>query len=389
MTQVEQNRYRRFDHWFEATTWLIAVGFAWLTYSLSGTRAAGREGWLYFIAGLFAVSATLFGRIMPPSSERGVRYSADDKVLFASITLFALITAYFYDLGVMPEPLVFAYFIPILASSTLLDEKIVLAESALALLAITFVQASSLSGGAFFNSALILRLAVFAAIASAALFMTTELRKSAERSEQLLVELSTRLDQIQVVDVIVRQLQFFSQIDKLLQRIMETVASAFGARQCGVVLIDQQTEELTLRSECCDLTSEERAALGTPESLETFRSVLREGQPLIFSIANIGHFPLKDPRLKMANLMLAPLRGRAAAIGVLFVANKRQGDFTKMELDFLEVLGGYIAMLIDSSLLFHRLSDERQAAERVTKLLVGRELKMREMKEKLSRYKNL
>lgn len=379
----------RFERWLEATHWLLAVGFSWLTWRLAGQVDPEQIRVLYIIGASFAACAVIYYRLAPASSERILKYEPEDKVLVASISMFALMTAYMYLAGQHHESLVFLYLLPILISTMLLDEKIIVAEAALAVLSATFLHGAMSVSGGFFQTGFIIRLSVFFGVSLMLVFLTGELRKRTERADSLVKDLSIRLDQLQVVSIIVRQIEVFSKLDTLLQRLTEIVASALGSEICGIYLPEDGQGTLRLRGECCGLNSSQLDVLRDEKSLNVFRDVHKSGSSRRLPDGPESEKDALLEALHSRNMLITPLRVRAGSIGVLFVANKREGDFNKTESEFMEMLGGYVATLIDSSMMFKTVLAERQTADRMTKLLVGRELKMKELKQKLMENKGL
>jgi K+-sensing histidine kinase KdpD len=373
MTQEERAHHSRIETWFEATSWILAIGLAALAYAAA---PRGQMDALFAVSAGLAASAILYYRLMPVESRRGLVYGPEDKVLAGSLTIFVLITVYFYAFAALPQPLVFLYFIPILLAALMLDEKIVLAETAIAVLSVTFLHALRPRSDEFFDVSFVLLLAVFLIIAGVTIFLTGELRKQSQKTSGLLKELSLRLDQIQVVNVIVRQIEFFSKFETLLSKTTDIVANAFGARICGIYIKDPQSGELDLRSESSGIGPRERELLAAPAAVAAFKDAFESGQPVVLD------------GLGFSNAAAAPLRVREDRLGVIFVAEKT-GGFIDAETSFLDLLGGYIAALIDSSMLFQHLNDERQDADRMTRLLVGRELKMKDLKDRLARHEGL
>lgn len=379
----EEHRYSRFGRWFEVTGWLLTAGLAALTYFGEDPYGVMQKSRLYAIAASFGLLGFFFYRLLPPESRKFINYKPQDKALVMSVTVIAFLTAFLYVRGDL-NGLVFLYAVPVLLVTLLLDPNLVAAEAALSAVAIVFLQMAYAAGNGGFGPVPMARFLTFVALGVIATALTRELRRQSDKAGKLLTELSMRLDQIQTVGIIVRQVEFFPQLDTLLQRLTELVANAFDADLCAVFLVDEQAKHLSLASVCSGVRKNEREMLEVEENLKLFQEAFDSGRSMHFGpTENAERLSHMVGNRRIESIIITPLRAREKTIGVMFTANKRKGDFTSADLSFFELLGSYIAMLIDSSLLFRTMTEERKKAEQMSKLLVGRELKMRELKDKL------
>src|ERR1700687_2006495 len=63
------------------------------------------------------------------------------------------------------------------------------------------------------------------------------------------------------------------------------------------------------------------------------------------------------------NILCAPLRSRQGTIGVIQVLNRRGGSFTDDDLDFLDALGGSVAVAIENARFYTQLRQQVAALE--------------------------
>ncbi len=382
--QEELRRHRQFESGFEAIGWTLAAGLALLTWIRTGSILPDRLWLLFLISGLFGVFSLVYHRLMPTESSGRLRYVAEDKALLVSLTMLLLLTAYFYVMIEVPAPLLFLYLLPLLGGATILHEKIVLFEAVLSAMALVFLRAGYHPGGGWFDLTFVVLLLIFTAAAATLVFLTRMLRKAFRRTADLSRELSTRLDQMQALCVLVRQIEFFPQFDTLMKRIVEISANALGAEKCGLFLYEPRSDALVLQGEAMGSDEHECELLSIGRNIAVFREVFDSGRPRLSRLADgaagfgglIGVGGIKD-------MIAVPLKAPRGPVGVIYTANRRGGDFEPADVSYFELLAGFIAALVDSSDSYRKMTIERKNAEHLAKLLVGRELKMRELKEKL------
>jgi len=88
-------------------------------------------------------------------------------------------------------------------------------------------------------------------------------------------------------------------------------------------------------------------------------------------------------RKNEVNLIL-PLFQKGKIVGVLFLGEKLSGNsYLKEDIELLENLSCQMAISLQNSLLYEEIKRDKEILERFYKLIVGRELKMVELKEKI------
>ena len=145
-----------------------------------------------------------------------------------------------------------------------------------------------------------------------------------------------------------------SNVELVLNRIVEAAVSVSAADEGYLLLIDKQTNELYLR-----------AALNLGESFATgFRlrtedsiagRVVRTGQPAMYNyLEDTQRFKVKTGYLVMS-LINVPLRTKDGIIGVLGVDNQHSAKtFSRTDLDTLSSLADYAAIAIENASLYDR-----------------------------------
>ncbi|UCC65246.1 MAG: GAF domain-containing protein [Anaerolineae bacterium] len=145
-----------------------------------------------------------------------------------------------------------------------------------------------------------------------------------------------------------------SNVELVLNRIVEAAVSVSAADEGYLLLIDKQTNELYLR-----------AALNLGESFATgFRlrtedtiagRVVRTGQPAMYNyLEDTQRFKVKTGYL-VKSLINVPLRTKDGVIGVLGVDNQHSSKiFSRTDLDMLTSLANYAAIAIENASLYDR-----------------------------------
>jgi len=145
-----------------------------------------------------------------------------------------------------------------------------------------------------------------------------------------------------------------SNVELVLNRIVEAAVSVSAADEGYLLLVDKQTNELYLR-----------AALNLGESFATgFRlrtedsiagRVVRTGQPAMYNyLEDTQRFKVKTGYL-VKSLINVPLRTKDGVIGVLGVDNQHSSKtFSRTDLDMLTSLADYAAIAIENASLYDR-----------------------------------
>jgi len=352
-----------------------------LLFTLPQASVPGRQPILMVIVAAFAVANVLFHRVMPDAVDGPVQYGKEDKALVVSLTMVLLLTCYLY---VLPEDfgkLAYLYLVPLFASALVLNETAVLGEVGFTLVALLFLRAASLTDGPYFDQEFALRLVIFSTASLCLVLVTRNLRQASMRTDALSHELSRRLDQIQVINMLVRQSEFTSQLDVLASRTGGIIADAIDTERHAVYLVESDGKGLTRVGEAGGSDYYDRELMAVEENLQVLRGVLEMGSSRVFG-GEEGGIERFIGNSRIRNMLVVPLKVRDANIGLLCLVNRRKERYADEDVRYCELLAGFVATLLNSALLFRKTLEERQTVERMAKLMVGREVKMREMKGK-------
>lgn len=371
----------RFSYGFEAAGWILTLLLGAFVFLLPQAAAPGRQAKLVLIVAGLAAANLLLHRVMPEASEGRIRFSKEDKALVVSLAMVLMLSAFLFVLPETAGVLSYLYLIPLFASTLVLHENVVLAEAVFSLLAMLFLRAAEWISGPFWLGDFALRIVIFA-VASACLFVVTRaLRQAFASADRLSGELSRRLDQLQVINTLVRQSEFTPQIDRLASRTGGIIADAVDTERHAIFVVDGDGRDLRRVGDDPGLDQYDRELMAVDENLQVLRGVLETGVPRVFDAESGLDRLIGNSRIR--NMLVVPLRVRDASIGLLCLVNRRSARFADEDVHYCELLAGFVATLLNAAILFQRTLDERKTVERMAKLMVGREIKMRELKGRL------
>lgn len=372
----------RVSHGFEAAGWLLTLLLGAFIWFLPQAAVPGRQPKLLAVLALLAVANLLLHRVMPDASEGPIRYAKEDKALVVSLAMVLLLTGFLYVMPETADALTYLYLIPLFASTLVLHENVVLTEALFSLLAMAFLHAASWVSGPFWEGEFSLRLVIFATASACLVVVTRSLRQAFGRADRLSGELSIRLDQLQVINMLVRQSEYTSQIDRLATRAGGIIADAVDVERHAVFVLDGDGQGLRRVGEDAGSDFYDRELMSVDGNLQILRGVLETGASRVFG-GEPGGIERFVGNARIRNMLVVPLRVRDASIGVLCLVNRRTPPFADEDVHYCELLAGFVATLLNAALLFQKTLDERQTVERMAKLMVGREIKMRELKGRI------
>lgn len=168
------------------------------------------------------------------------------------------------------------------------------------------------------------------------------------RARQALVETSVRLNSL-------------LNLPELLNAIMQSATELLGAETSSLLLLDEETNELTFEVATGE-AGEGVRELRVPADRGIAGWVLRHGEP-----ANVSDVA-SDPRFygqidessgfSTRSMLAVPLKIRDKAIGVVEVINKRDaGGFGERDQDLATALAAQAAVAIDNARLYQKLAD--------------------------------
>ncbi|MBN1211444.1 MAG: SpoIIE family protein phosphatase [candidate division Zixibacteria bacterium] len=163
--------------------------------------------------------------------------------------------------------------------------------------------------------------------------------------------------------------------EELNERILRLVIGAVDAEAALVFRIDHNREDVKIRFMCCNNDCK----------MKVFFRDLGQGvagwaakfkQPVILN--DISSDPRVDremekfTNLQIRSLLTVPLIGKGQMIGVVEAINKREGEFTEIDLDILTGLNNQMAVAIDNARLYRDV--KREALEKDLLYEIGKKL---------------
>ncbi|MGB2953925.1 MAG: GAF domain-containing protein [Gaiellaceae bacterium] len=185
-----------------------------------------------------------------------------------------------------------------------------------------------------------------------------------EDKDREIAELRRRLDEevgrLNRLIEIAGQLNSTLKLDELLGTIMNSAAELLGAETSSLLLLDEETGELTVEiatGEPAPAVEKQRM----PAGVGIAGWVIEKDEPLVVDR------PHDDARFYSAidektgfethNLLAVPLRTKERVIGAVEVLNKRDGAFDEKDVALAAALANQAATAIDNARLYARLAD--------------------------------
>lgn len=163
-----------------------------------------------------------------------------------------------------------------------------------------------------------------------------------------------------------------SNVERVLNRIVEAAVDVTGADEGYLLLVDKETNELYLRAA---LNLGERFATGFRLRTENSIAgrVVRTGQPILYNyLEDSQRFKVKTGFL-VKSLVNVPLRIKEEVIGVLGVDNQYSSKtFSRTDLDMLSTLADYAAIAIENASLYDRT--DHALSRRIQELSITQEV---------------
>ncbi len=171
-----------------------------------------------------------------------------------------------------------------------------------------------------------------------------------------------RLQELETLIGVGRNVTATLKVDEILQKVVEAAVNLTGAEEGSLLLLDERTQELTMRAaKNFDEQFARTFRLRSEDSLAG--QVLRTGEPVLMDQTA----PQKIKTLYLVHsLIYVPLKVHGRIIGVLGVDNRRAGRaFTNHDQRLLQALGDYAAIAIENARLYTRTETERAQLETI------------------------
>jgi signal transduction histidine kinase len=158
-----------------------------------------------------------------------------------------------------------------------------------------------------------------------------------------------RIEHVQAVtDAALAHLEVTELLNVLLPRIREIL----DADTCAVLLLDGQTNELVARAA---LGIEEEVGVRIPLGAGFAGRVAQEARPMVI---DVDEYPVYNPILRQKRLKCmvgVPLLVRGASLGVLHVGTLTPRQFTRAEVELLQIVAERVAIAIERAQLHEEL----------------------------------
>jgi GAF domain-containing protein len=186
----------------------------------------------------------------------------------------------------------------------------------------------------------------------------------AQGKDQEIAELRRQLDEevgrLNRLVEIAEQLNSTLKLDDLLSLIMNSAADLLGAETSSLLLLDDETGELTVEvatGEPAPAVEKQRV----PPGVGIAGWVVENDEALVVDR------PQEDARFyggideksgfETRNMLAVPLRTKERVIGAVEVINKREGGFAEKDVTLATALANQAATAIDNARLYARLAD--------------------------------
>lgn len=142
------------------------------------------------------------------------------------------------------------------------------------------------------------------------------------------------------------------EVNELLKVLLPRIRGILSADTCAVLLLDVQTNELVARAA---LGIEEEVGVRIPLGAGFAGRVAEEVRPMVI---DVDEYPVYNPILRQKRLKCmvgVPLLVRGAALGVLHVGTLTARQFTRDEVELLQLVAERVAIAIERAQLHEEL----------------------------------
>jgi signal transduction histidine kinase len=158
-----------------------------------------------------------------------------------------------------------------------------------------------------------------------------------------------RIENVQLVtDAALSHLE----VDELLSVLLPRIRDILRADTCAVLLLDEETNELVARAA---LGIEEEVGVRIPVGAGFAGKVAAEAQPLVI---DVDEYQVYNPILRqkqLKSMLGVPLIVRGVSLGVLHVGALEPRDFTRDDVELLQLVGERVAIAIERARLHEDL----------------------------------
>lgn len=159
---------------------------------------------------------------------------------------------------------------------------------------------------------------------------------------------------------------FSLNIDEVLEKIIDQTTQVLGCSAASLMTIEESSRDLKFKV----VKGEKAQAIKAQQNWLKFQVgkgisgwVAERGQSLIINDPGKDERFNRDADLALGfntiNIICVPLILKNRTIGIIELLNKKSGDFTRMDLEFLHTVAGLIGMAMDNARLFNELNQAK------------------------------
>lgn len=177
---------------------------------------------------------------------------------------------------------------------------------------------------------------------------------------------------------VITSFQTVHDLEEIFQLIFERITTIFNVEGTSLALHDPGRQEfyfIRTVEDAHDLQDRTNPDLRFPDSKGIAGWVMEHNQSACINDVS------GDPRysgglddseeFETRSMICVPLRTRKSFLGVLYVLNKRSGEFTEREARILEIVSGTIAVSVENARFYGELQDHVHTLEREKRLLLS------------------
>lgn len=148
------------------------------------------------------------------------------------------------------------------------------------------------------------------------------------------------------------------EVQEVLRRIIEEAKALTGAEAGSVFLVDEEEKELLFYTVSGGADVQILQQIRVPLEGSIAGEVARTGQPLLVNHPERHPLFFRDTDEQTGfhtrNLLAVPLKHRGVVLGVAEVLNKREGDFSKQDLEIFGLFADLAAVALQNARLYER-----------------------------------
>jgi len=195
--------------------------------------------------------------------------------------------------------------------------------------------------------------------------MTTELAKSKETTELLLMETRRRAEQLRIINEVGRKISSILSLDELLLYVVNSIQKTFKYYNVNIFLLDADSAELVLKAGAGGYKEAVPIGLSLKVTEGITGWVARTGKPLLAN--NVAKEPRYLPVEELANTrseLVMPINIGDKTVGVLDVESTELDAFDEVNISTTQILADQVAIAIENIRLYEQAKELAAIEER-------------------------